>query len=113
VPAPAVTELRRQRHAMAGPALAFPTSNGTPWNPANVRRELARICTDHGLEVVLPNELRHSCASVLSERGVALELIADLLGHRSTRMLDQTYRHRPRRAVDAHVDTMGAIFGAV
>jgi integrase len=111
LPPPAIAELRRQRHAMAGPALVFPTANGGPWNPANVRRELARICSDNGLEVVLPNELRHSCASVLSERGVPLELIADLLGHRSTRMLDQTYRHRPRRAVDAAVDVMGELFG--
>lgn len=111
VPAPALDVLRSQRRAVVGPQLVFPTANGTPWNPANVRRELARICTDNGLPIVKPNELRHSCASVLSERGVPLELIADLLGHTSTRMLDQTYRHRPRRAVSAAVEVMGDLFG--
>ena len=94
------------------PGLVFPTATGGPWNPKNARDELARICTDHHLPRVLPNELRHSCASILSERGVPLELIADLLGHTSTRMLDQTYRHRPRRAVIAAVEVMGDLFGS-
>ncbi len=122
LPAPAVDELRRQRRVVAEMKLAarawaaddaglvFPTITGGVWNPKNVRNELARVCADHDLPVVRPNELRHSCASVLSERGVPLELIADLLGHTSTRMLDQTYRHRPRRAVDAAVAVMGDLF---
>lgn len=122
LPAPALEELRRQRRAVAeaklaartwitdDPGLAFPTATGGPWNPKNARDELVRICTDNDLPVVRPNELRHSCASVLSERGVPLELIADLLGHSTTRMLDQTYRHRPRRAIDAAVDVMGSLF---
>ena len=80
--------------------------------PQEHRDELARICADHRLPKVLPNELRHSCASILSEHGVPLELIADLLGHTTTRMLDQTYRHRPRRAVDAAVAVMDGLFGA-
>jgi integrase len=122
LPAPAVDELRRQRRALSEAHMAarewldlglvFPGPSGGPLNPRNVRRDLATICTEHGLGVVRPNELRHSCASVLSERGVPLELIADLLGHTSTRMLDQTYRHRPRRAVDAAVDVMGSLFGS-
>jgi integrase len=123
LPAPALDELRRQRRAVAelrlasrtwvvdDPGLVFPTVNGGPWNPVNARAELARICIDNGLSVVRPNELRHSCATVLSERGVPLELIADLLGHTSTRMLDMTYRHRPRRAADAAVDVMDRLFG--
>ena len=122
VPEPALAELRRQGRAVnemkiaartwtgEDQGLVFPTTTGGPWNPKNVRRELARICEDNGLVVVRPNELRHSAASILNDKGVRLELIADLLGHSSTRMLDQTYRHRPRRAVDAHVDVMGDLF---
>ena len=124
LPAPALDELRRQRRIAAelrlasrtwvvdDPGLVFPTINGGPWNPVNARAELARICSDNGLPVVRPNELRHSCATVLSERGVPLERIADLLGHTSTRMLDMTYRHRPRLAVDAAVDVMDRLFGS-
>jgi integrase len=124
VPAPALAELRAQRAGVVAaklasavwvtgdPGLVFPTVTGRPWDPSNARDELARICADHGLPRVLPNELRHSCASILSDRGIPLELIADLLGHTSTRMLDQTYRHRPRRAVTAAVGVMDGLFGA-
>ena len=124
LPTPAIDELRAQRRTVAemklaarvwvavDPELVFPTVTGGPWNPKNTRDELARICADNRLPKVLPNELRHSCASILSERGVPLELIADLLGHTTTRMLAQTYRHRPRRAVDAAVDVMNGLFGA-
>jgi integrase len=120
--APAKAELRRQRSAVAEMRLAsrtwvvddpgpvFPTVNGGPWNPVDARAELAHICTDNGLPVVRPKALRHSCVTVHSERGVPLELIADLLGHTWTRMLDMTYRHRPRRAVDAAVDVMDRLF---
>ena len=50
-----------------------------------------------------PNELRHSAASLLSAAGVPLEEIADVLGHTSTRMLEQHYRHQVKPSIDAHV----------
>jgi integrase len=71
-----------------------------------VRRELAGICHAAGVPAVNPNELRHSAASILSDAGVPLEQIADMLGHTNTRMLDQTYRHRVRPVVDAGVSVM-------
>ena len=42
-----------------------------------------------------------------ADRGVPLELIAELLGHTSTQLLDQTYRRRRHRAVTAALDVMG------
>jgi integrase len=84
----------------ADPRLVFATRVGTVVHPRNARRELAGICERAGVPVVRPNELRHSCASLLSDAGVPLELIADLLGHASTDMLDRTYRHRLRPVVD-------------
>ena len=50
-------------------------------SPSNVRRELAAICQGAGVTLVTANELRHSCASLLSDIGVPNEQIADLLGH--------------------------------
>jgi integrase len=98
---------RRQQVAeiIAAPSWAddrivFPTRAGTVTDPTKARRRLAKICTKAGVTVVRPNELRHSCASLLSDSGVPLELIADLLGHTSTDMLDRTYRHRLRPVVD-------------
>lgn len=80
--------------------LMFPTTSSKPQQPSNVRRHLAAICERAGAPVVTPNELRHSCASLLSDSGVPNELIADLLGHTTTRMVELTYRHRLRPVVD-------------
>ena len=124
IPAPAIDVLRDQRRAVAEAKLAarvwakvdadlvFPTIQGTPWDLSNARDELTRICADAGLERVRPHELRHSAASILSERGVPLEQIADLLGHVDVTTLARVYRHRPRRAIDAAVGTMDDLFGA-
>lgn len=98
---------------LPGPDLVFPSPTGRVLDPSNVRRELAGICRRLDLPVLRPNELRHTAATVLSDAGVPLELIADLLGHKNTRMLDQTYRHRVRPSVDIAVETMGALFGPV
>jgi integrase len=92
--------------------LVFATTKGTPLSPANVRRDLEKLCRRADVPVVRPNELRHSAASAMSDAGVPLEQIADQLGHTSTRMLDQTYRHRVRPAVTASVDVMDALLAA-
>jgi integrase len=123
LPGPAVEVLRAQRRAVAELKLAsrvwaitdtelvFPTANGLPWDPSNVRDELARICADAGLWRVRPHELRHSTASILNDRGVPLELIADLLGHVDTTMVSRVYRHRVRPAADAAVAVFDDMFG--
>jgi integrase len=123
LPAPAIELLRQQKPAVAAmklaartwavddPGLCFPTVNGSPWNPKNGRAELQRICADAGLDYVRPHELRHTCATLLNDRGVPLELIADLLGHAGIDMLSRVYRHRVRPSADAAVETMGSLFG--
>ena len=122
--APAIDVLHAQRLAVAEMRLAarvwatvdddlvFPTAAGTPWDLANVLNGLTRICATAGIRRITPNELRHSCASILNDRGgVPLELIADLLGHVDTTMLARTYRHRLRPSADAAIEVMGAMFG--
>jgi integrase len=54
---------------------------------------------------------RHSAASLLSAAGVPLEEIADVLGHTSTRILEQHYRHQVKPSIDAHVGAMESLFG--
>ena len=92
--------------------LVFASPRGTVLSPPNVRRHLDAVCAGittarrkvdkkaAPFPAVRPNELRHSCASYLSDQGVSNEVIADVLGHTSTRMVDQTYRHRLRPVVD-------------
>jgi integrase len=85
--------------------LVFTTTVGTVIEPRNSRRHLVDICASldedgRTFPRVKPNELRHSCASLLSDQGVPLEQIADLLGHAGTDMLDRTYRHRLRPVIN-------------
>lgn len=121
--APAIDALRRQRVAVAemklaattwatnDPGLVFPGATGRPWNPKNLRNELDAACARHELPRVRPHELRHSCATVLSDAGVPLELIADLLGHTDIKMLSETYRHRVRPSADAALGVMDRLVG--
>lgn len=80
--------------------LVFASPAGNVYDPSNARDDLAAICDRADVPRILPNELRHSCASLLADEGVPNESIADLLGHTTTRMVDQTYRHRLRPVVD-------------
>jgi integrase len=92
--------------------LVFTTEVGTPIDPSNLRRTVKTLCEDAGVEPVSPNELgRHTAASLLYDAGMALDEIADLLGHSSTRMLEAHYRHRVRSSFNRHVEHVESIFG--
>lgn len=105
-------EERMSAPRWADERLMFASPTGNVLSPPNVRRQLVDICERIDADrakrdpegdpfpTIKPNELRHSCASLLSDIGVPNEEIADLLGHTTTRMVDQTYRHRLRPVVD-------------
>jgi integrase len=123
IPAPVGDALRTHRRRQleerlqAGVAwqesgLVFTTQVGTPIDPANLRHAFARLTEKAGLGHWTPNELRHSAASLLSAAGVPLEVIADVLGHASTRMLEHHYRHQVKPSIDGHVAVMEQMFGA-
>jgi integrase len=70
--------------------LVFASVVGTPLDRHNVRREFRKI-TPAGLGTDwVPREMRHTFVSLLSSNGIAVEDIADLVGHRA--------RPRPRRS---------------
>ncbi len=75
--------------------LLFPAPNGGPLWPSTARSELAKACDEAGTPTVRPNELRHTAATLWAAQGLPPHHVADLLGHRSTRMVDEVYRHRP------------------
>lgn len=84
--------------------LMFATGDGGPLDASKMRKQLASICKRAEVTVVTPNELRHSCASLLADQGVPHERIAELLGHTTTRMVDTTYRHRLRPTISVARD---------
>ncbi len=109
---------RKAERVKVGPAwrergLVFTTEVGTPIDPSNLRRAVKSLCEDAEVDPVSPNELgRHTAASLLYDAGMSLDEIAELLGHKSTRMLEAHYRHRVRESFGRHVEHVEAIFGA-
>jgi integrase len=76
--------------------LLFPGPDGGPVWPSTVRAELAKACEVAGITPpVRPNELRHTFATIAANSGLPPHVVADVLGHTTTRMVDLVYRHRP------------------
>ncbi len=93
--------MRRHRDDTTGEGLVFPGEDGGIWHPEAVRRRLRKLCKQAGIDPpVVPYELRHTAASMLSDAGVPIEELADFMGHTTTRMLEQVYRHRVRKVID-------------
>jgi integrase len=88
------------------------TQVGTPIHPSNYRRDLRMMCDRAGINYCTPNQLRHSYASIMSSKGVALEEISDAMGHVDTRMTSLVYRHRLNPIVSSTAGPMEALFGS-
>ena len=61
-----------------------------PWNN-NVYREFAQACTRADIAPVTPNDLRRTFATWLRSAGTPTELIAPMMGHADTRMVERVY----------------------
>ncbi|QKW01700.1 tyrosine-type recombinase/integrase [Streptomyces sp. NA02536] len=59
-----------------------------------------------------PRELRHSFVSLLSDRGVPLEVISRLVGHSGTAVTEEVYRKQIRPVIQTGAVVMDGIFGA-
>ena len=89
----------------------FTSQTGEPLDAANVRRSLRRITKRADLgEGWTPRELRHSFVSIMSDNGVPLETIADLVGHASTAVTETVYRHQLKPVITKGAETMNTIF---
>jgi site-specific recombinase XerD len=80
----------RARHVPADHPLLLPRENGRPLDRHTVTRMINRAGGTAGLPHIHPHQLRHTLATQAINRGMSLEAIAALLGHRS---LDMTLRY--------------------
>ncbi|MGH9102509.1 MAG: site-specific integrase, partial [Acidimicrobiales bacterium] len=100
----------------AGPAwqdldLVFTTRIGTPIDRWSLRRSFTTLTEAAGLGAWHPHEARHSAASILSDAGVPLEQIADVLGHApGSRMTAGVYRHQINPTIAAARRAMDNLF---
>jgi integrase len=61
-------------------------NDGAPFERRTIHRYVAAVAKRAGVGHVHPHQLRHTLATQLLNRGMSLEAIAQLLGHRSPRM---------------------------
>lgn len=73
--------------------LAFTTLTGTALDPRNLNRSLTALCQQANVRRVRVHDLRHTCASLLLEQGVAVRTIMETLGHSTITMTLDTYGH--------------------
>lgn len=74
--------------------LIFATEVGTPFTIGNVRRRfLSRVLSSAGLPQMRLYDLRHSSATILLAMGEHPKLVAERLGHSTTRLTLDTYSH--------------------
>ena len=93
--------------------LVFASQAGTPLDASHVRRAFKAITKRAGLgENWTPRELRHSFVSIMSDNGVPIETIADLVGHASTAVTEEVYRHQLKPVITRGAETMNTIFNA-
>lgn len=68
-----------------------------PWQ--NVRRDLREACKRAGIPPCSPNDLRRTFATWLRSAGATPDLIAPMMGHSSTRMVETVYGRLPVSAL--------------
>jgi site-specific recombinase XerD len=83
-------ETYRAAHVPAEHPLLLPRENGRAQDRHSVTRILNNIAATAGIGHIHPHQLRHTLATQAINRGMSLEAIAALLGHRS---LDMTLRY--------------------
>jgi site-specific recombinase XerD len=80
----------RAAHVPAGHPLLLPRENGRALDRHTVTRFINKAGAAAGLAHIHPHQLRHTLATQAINRGMSLEAIAALLGHRS---MDMTLRY--------------------
>jgi site-specific recombinase XerD len=104
----------RTRYVAAGNPLLLPRENGKPADRHAVTRYINKAGGAAGLPHIHPHQLRHTLATQAINRGMSLEAIAAMLGHRS---LDMTLRYAKiasRTVADEYfavTDKAGALYG--
>ena len=91
----------------------FCTAAGQALDAANVRRSFRAVCTAAGIGPDwTPRELRHTFVSLMSDSDVAVEEIARLVGHASSKVTETVYRHQLRPVMTTGAEKMDVLLGA-
>ena len=89
----------------------------TEWQPTgpvvsrwlNARRDLAAACRRAGIRPVSANDLRRTFASWMKQRGVDSIVVARLMGHTSSAMVERVYGHLNDTALSGPVNALPSL----
>ena len=88
----------------------FVTKNGTPLDPANVRRAMASVLKQAKLPLhFTPHCLRHTYASILLSEGVPAPYVQEQLGHATIELTVSTYGRWLKKKAPGALDRLDAI----
>ncbi|MFI0350392.1 tyrosine-type recombinase/integrase [Actinomadura sp. 9N407] len=92
--------------------LVFCREDGTPYSAAAVRWWFRKVLKAAGLDGKewCPRELRHTFVSIMSDHGVPIEKISDLVGHSDSRITETVYRHHLKPEIREGAERMNDIF---
>jgi integrase len=100
----------------------IPSDCGTRWDPHNARKKfrplVEGVVSDDPAKArpaicpgATPHSLRHATATLLLEEGVSMKVVAELLGHSSVRITQDTYSHVTARLVAEAGEALGRALG--
>jgi len=115
VPLSSLERLRSDWEAQGSPrnGYLFTNSAGSAWDYRGfARRALAPIASEAKLKIVL-YDFRHTSNSLLLASGVSPVVLAERLGHSSTRLVESTYATVLRGMQKQASDKVGDIFARV
>lgn len=94
-------------------ALVFLRADGKPWTNQHQKRRMNDACIAADVKPrAVFHDLRRSYGSLLINSGMSLQMVSQLLGHKSTRMTERVYAHLTNAtkatAVQQHLPTFRA-----
>lgn len=109
---PSLVELIEHYQATRPPARSgrlVERNDGHPFDRRTIHRYVATVARRAGIGPVHPHQLRHTLATQAINRGMSLEAIAALLGHRSMKMTMTYARISDRTVADEYFRVTAAV----
>jgi integrase len=97
--------------------LVIPVTSSTPNRHTHATIRVADAWRDQSSPIATRITLntgsaktRHTFVSIMSDNGISIKQIADLVGHRTTIVTQKVYRHQLKPVISTGATAMNAIF---
>jgi integrase len=85
--------------------------DGKPYHPHSIGYALEQSLKRAGLPVIRFHWLRHSCASLLLDKGVPLPVVSEILGHANVAITAKVYSHALANSKGVAADKLQEVYG--